>query len=135
MARTLEERTNDLYQKEQYGKAKLCYDTLIRIDSTKGTYYFRRAYCKSRLSSDDQSVIADYLKSIGHNYEKKQSAYLNIGIEHRFRAVFRCFTVEAKKAEYDTALYFYNECLKIEPNNVKARQEKQEIVKNLKALK
>ena len=132
---TLEERANDFYHKDQYDKAKLCYDSLIALDTSKGTYYFKRAYCKSRLSSDDPSIIPDYLKAIQHNYERKQAAYLNIGVEHRFRAVFRCFTNQTKKAEYDTALYFYNECLRIDPDYNEALQEKQEVIEELRLLK
>jgi tetratricopeptide (TPR) repeat protein len=131
---SLEEKANKLYESESYAEAKSLYDTLIAADRANGEYYFKRAYCKSMLSSDDPSVIADYLQAIKHNYSKKQSAYLNIGAEHRFRAVFRSTTNQARKAEYDTALYFYNESLKVDPNNAKALREKQEVLENLKVL-
>lgn len=129
------EKANNFYMNEDYQKAVLAYDTLILIDSTKGGYYFKRAYSKDMLNPDDPSVITDYFKAIKHNYSEKQSAYLNIGVVHRFKAIFRCTTDSCRIAEYDSALYFYEESLKINPSFSEAIREKLEVNENLRELK
>ena len=130
----LVERANYFYENKIYAKAKFSYDTLISIDSTKGEYYFKRGYCKSMIP-DSKGAVIDYLLSIEHNYDKKYKAYLNIGVLHRGNAVFYSTSQNKSIAEYDTALYFFNECLKIAPNNVKAIKERDEVIGILKELK
>lgn len=115
---TLKERANYFYDAKEYLKAKLSYDTLITLDSMKAGYYFKRGYSKSMLLNDDEGAIADYLKSIQLNYSKKHSAYLNIGV------LFR------SKEKYDSALYYLNQCLKIDSANIKALQEKEEVLRS-----
>ena len=68
----LAERANDFYEKNKYSEAILSYDTLISIDSTKGGYYFKRAYCKSMLLNNDADAISDYYKAIERNYSKNK---------------------------------------------------------------
>ena len=117
------EKANYYFQQKEYFKAKLLYDTLILIDSSKGEYYFKRGYSKSMLLNDDNGAIVDYFKSINHNYQKKQSAYLNIGVLY------------TSKGSYDSALYFYDECLKLDSGNSKAIKGKEELDKILNNLK
>ena len=132
---SLVSRANQFYKSKMYLEAKLCYDTLINIDSIQGLYYFRRAFSKEMLVYEDSSIETDYFKAIKYNYYKKQSAYLNLGIRHRFIAVFRCFTDKEKIAEYDRSLFFYNECLKIDPNNEKALKEQEQVHSEIRLIK
>ena len=131
----LTDRAKSLYDSEKYSQAKLCYDTLILLDSTEGEYYFRRGYCKSISDIDILGAIKDYSKSIEHNYNKKQKAYLNIGVLHRSNAVFRSSTNSARIVEYNKALHFFNECLRIEPENEKALREKKEVEEILRDVR
>lgn len=131
---TLEDRANDFYKKKMFLEAKLSYDTLISIDSAKGEYYYKRGNCESMISDSKTNAIIDFFKAINHNYSEKQKAYLNIGTIHRFNAVFRCKTDHDRISEYDTALYFYNESLKVEPHYAKALKEKEEVIENLKRI-
>jgi tetratricopeptide (TPR) repeat protein len=123
----IEQKSDELYQQKLYSDAKDCYDKLITIDSTKGEYYFKRGYCKSMISSDDPTIISDYLQAIKHNYKDKKSAYLNIAAEHYFRVLFRCSTDKEQKTECDSALHFYSECLRVDPGNAKALQDYQRV--------
>jgi len=123
------------YANKDYALALTYYDSLISKDSIKGVYYFKRAYCKTMINPDDPSAIADYLKSIELNYNKQQSAYLNIGAAHQFKAIFRCTTDQDRIAQLDSALHFYNQCLKIDPNNNKAIQSKEEVNNDLTLIR
>jgi tetratricopeptide (TPR) repeat protein len=131
---SLLQSANTFYEKGEYASAIPYYDSLIKMDSTKPGYYFKRAYCKA-MESDQTGAIADYLKSIELNYSKKQIAYLNIGNEHRFNAIFRCTTDIQKVAEYDTALYYYNEALKIVPADSLVLKERDEVLFEIESLK
>lgn len=113
--KTLAFRANNFYQTGKYLDGKLSYDTLISIDSLKSGYYFKRGYCRMMLLDDDDAAIFDYLKSIKGNYSEKEKAYLNIGVIYRLRN------------NYDSALYFYEECLKVDPNNAQAIKEKKDV--------
>ncbi|CAN5520169.1 hypothetical protein BH11BAC3_BH11BAC3_13610 [soil metagenome] len=126
---------NEFYENKNYALAIVYYDSLILMNSIKGGYYFKRAYCKTMLSSDDPTAVADYLKSIEVNYSKKQSAYLNIGVAYQFKALFRSSTDQDKIIQLDSALYFYNQCLKIDPSNNKALQLKEEISNDLTLIR
>jgi tetratricopeptide (TPR) repeat protein len=117
----LAERANLFYEESNYQKAIDCYDSLIALDSTKGGYYFKRGYCKSSLLNNPQGAIADYKKAIERNYSEKKTAYLNLGVE---------YWIVLRKP--DSAIYFYNECLKLDPNNEKAKQQRAEAMEDLK---
>lgn len=132
---SLVERANNFYVNENYQKAILAYDTLISIDSTKGGYYMKRGYSKTMVNTDDSSAITDYFTAIKRNYSKKETAYLNIGTAHRFNAIFRCAKDSCRIAEYEIAIKFYNESLKINPNFADALKEKAEATENLRQLK
>ena len=100
---SLKQKANEFYTKDNYSDALKCFDQLLLKDSTNGEYYFKRAFCKTLISSYDSTAIQDYLKSIALNYEQKQKAYLNIAVGHRFKALFRCTTSQEKKEEYKKA--------------------------------
>lgn len=120
---SLAKEANLFYQQNNYSQAITCYNTLISIDSTKGGYYFKRGYCKSMLLNS-VDAIADYKKAIACNYSEKKKAYLNIGVLYRVAL-----------NQYDSAIYYYNEYLKLEPNDDKAKQEKKAATETLKKLK
>jgi tetratricopeptide (TPR) repeat protein len=123
------------YSKHEYSLAKPYFDSLISINPVNGEYYFKRAYCKTDLSSDDSSAIGDYFKAIEFNYRNKQSAYLNIGAAHRFKAIFRCRKEAEQIQQLDSTLYYYDKCLEIDPNDEKAIQEKREAENDLILIK
>lgn len=114
----LARRANDLFEKDEFLKAIICYDSLIMIDSSKAGYFFKRGYSKSMLL-DKSGAIADYKKSIALNYSQKESSFQNIGA---------LYYVQSK---YDSALYYLNECLKINPENKTATSLKKEVVEYL----
>ena len=111
----MEKVAQNFIDREEYNKAKLIYDTLIAFDSTKANYYFKRAYSKSLLMHNDSSAIADYQNAIFHGYQNKKSAYLSIGMLYKWTKKF------------DSAIYYFNECLRIDPKNSRAQKEKTEI--------
>lgn len=119
----LAERADDFYEKDKYLEAISSYDTLISIDSTNGEYYFKRGYSKSMLLHDAASAISDYFVAIERNYSRKASAYLNIAVLYR------------NDAKYDSALYYYNECLRTDDSNIKAIQGKKEVIEILHKFK
>lgn len=119
--KALAERANLFYEESKYQKAIDCYDSLIALDSTKGGYYFKRGYCKSSLLNNPHGAIADYKKAIERNYSEKKIAYLNLGVE---------YWIVLRKP--DSAIYYYNECLKLDPNNEKANQQRADAMEDLK---
>ena len=100
----LAERANSLFDKDEFSEAIIAYDSLILIDSLKAGYFFKRGYSKSMLL-DKSGAIFDYKKSIALNYSQKESSFQNIGV---------LYSVQAK---YDSALFYLNECLKLNPTN------------------
>lgn len=114
---------NSFYMSDRFLEAVKIYDTLISIDSTKAGYYFKRGYCKSMIFDSPDEAIADYLKSIEKNYSEKSISYLNIGALYNLHG------------RYDSALYFYDECLKINPNQQKAKQQRSEVLQIIKSEK
>jgi Flp pilus assembly protein TadD len=74
----LEHRAFYAYDHDNYWEAGRLLDSLIVLDSTKGEYYFKRAYCYGRV--DDARALDDYMKAIKLNYNVA-GAYKNIGFE------------------------------------------------------
>ena len=122
---------NMYFDEEMYKLAIPYYDSLIIRYPQKGSFYFKRAYCKSKVDHEDPSAISDYFKSIELNYSQKQHAFYNIGNEYHFSGLFRSSTEEEMIVEFDSAIYYYNECLKINPNNTYAIKGKEEVTNNL----
>ena len=119
----LDKRAESFYRADQYLKAKLCYDTLLLVDSLNSEYYFKRGYCNSLLLTNDKEAISDYIKSILYGYKNKKASYLSLGIIYR------------SNKSYDTAMFFYQKALEVDPNYVKAKNEISEVLEILKGTK
>jgi tetratricopeptide (TPR) repeat protein len=115
VAQTMVERANQFYANNNYANAILSFDSLISNDTANGEYYFKKGYCES-MQSDELNAIADYKKAIKYNYDKKEKAYLNVGVIY-----------EGIINNYDSATYYLNECLKINPDNAKAKEKLHDI--------
>jgi tetratricopeptide (TPR) repeat protein len=89
------------YDHDKYALAKFYLDTLINLDSTKGEYYFKRAYSREKLS--DSLAIDDYQKAITLNYGVAR-AYKNMAID-------------MMQVENDSlALILFNKAFKADPS-------------------
>ena len=126
---------NMYFDEEMYKLAIPYYDSLISRYPLKGSFYFKRAYCKIKIDHEDASAVSDYLKSIELNYSKKKLAYLSIGITHQFKGVFRSSTEEQAINEFDSAIHYYNACLKIDPNNSQVLKYRKVVSNNLILIK
>ena len=71
----LEYRSFYYYDHDNYWEARKLLDSLIVLDSTKGEYYFKRAYCYDRV--DDVRALDDYQKAIKLNYRVASAGRLN----------------------------------------------------------
>lgn len=116
-------RANDYYLQDQYLKAEKCFDTLLQIDSSNIGYLYKRAYSKYMLINDDSGALKDFFKVIELSSTYLKSAYLTVGGIHRL----------AKN--YDSAIYFYNKTLEIDPNYEKAKGLKKEVLELNEASK
>ncbi|MBP6024918.1 tetratricopeptide repeat protein [Ferruginibacter sp.] len=116
-------RANFFYKEKKYIEAILLLDSLISMDSTTGVYYFKRGYCKTMLLNNPYGAIADFNKAIERNYFKKSSAYLNIGV---------LYSVVLNNP--DSSIYYYKECLKIDPNDKDAKSGLEAAQEALKEL-
>lgn len=74
----LEYRAFYYYDHDNYWEARKLFDSLIVLDSTKGEYYFKRAYCYDRLN--DLRAVDDYKKAIQLNY-RVGTVYKNLGFD------------------------------------------------------
>jgi tetratricopeptide (TPR) repeat protein len=110
------------YKEKKYFEAKQFYDTLILNGSSKGEYYARRGYCNARLGDLD-AAKNDYLKTLNFTYDDKKTLYVNLGMIYRFNH------------KYDSAIYFYDECLKLDSTFLKAKNEKKEVNSILQIIK
>ena len=110
------------YKNDDYEKSLKCFDSLIFVNPVNGEYYFKRGYSKSMLL-DDKGAINDYWLAIKYNYNKKSSAFLNIGTLYRASGL------------YDSALYFYDKSIEIDSTYKKAIEEKEEVLKMMKDMK
>src|SRR5256885_963142 len=68
------------YYKNDYTHSAILFDSLIKLDTTKGEYYFKRGYSFSMFLNADQA-IKDYLKSISLGY-RVADAYKNIAVNY-----------------------------------------------------
>ena len=119
---TLEDSADKYYTDKQYIGAIKLYDTLIIIDPNKDIYYFRRGVCKTH-TEDYIGAKNDYLKTISLKSENEKRAYLNMGTLYRFFGI------------YDSAMYFYDQSLKLDSNYLKGKLERDELKSLLKKLK
>ncbi len=126
---------NMYFDEKMYKLAIPYYDSLIIRYPQKGSFYYKRGYCKSEVNYDDPSAISDYLKSIELNYSQKQLALYNIGVAYHFGGIFRSSIDDERIVKFDSAIYYYNECLKINPNNASAIKGKEEVSNNLALIR
>jgi len=108
------------YKENNYYKAIKLFNQLIRLDSTKGEYYFKRGYSYSMMLNGEDA-IKDYLKSAAMGY-RVSTSYQNIG------------------ANYSTindslAVYYLNESLKYDPDNKVAMRVRSECMERLNKSK
>ena len=122
---------NMYFDEEMYKLAIPYYDSLIIRYPQKGSFYYKRACSKREVDHNDPSIISDFFKSIELNYSKKEFAFYGIGVTHHFNGLFRSSTEKQMIAEFDSALYYYNECLKIDPKLKEAIKSKEEVSNNL----
>ena len=68
---------DSLYRVKSYLLAIKCLDTLIKIDSTNGRYYYMRGSCYGHAypQSEFRPEIDNYLKAIKLNYDKPKLYY------------------------------------------------------------
>ena len=114
----LMQKADSNYQVENYSIAKKYFDTLLSINETSGEYYYKRAYCRYRLL--DSEAKSDFFRAIEYNYKNKKGAFLGIGTIYR---------IEGK---YDSAIYYYDKSLEIDPNYQKAKMIKEELLRIIK---
>src|SRR5690349_18821203 len=74
----LEGKASYYYKNDDYQNAVMYFDSLIKLDTTVGQYYYKRAYSYSRLSLE-KLAISDFEKAAGLNY-KTADAYRNIAL-------------------------------------------------------
>lgn len=118
VAKALKSKADLLYKNDHYQEAIKYFDTLITIDSTKGEYYFKRAYSNGMLLQR-QEAIKDYEKSIRYKY-RMPDAYFNSGLNCSY--------------ENDSlALYYFEKSLTINPDRFKVLHEIEECKKRLKS--
>src|ERR1700744_2128415 len=99
---------DSLYHGNVYISAIRYFDTLIRLDSGKGEYYYKQGFSYDMVYKQPklQPAIKDYFKAIelGYNIEK---SYYNLGLSYMF-------------VEDSTAIVYFQNCLKANPNNADA---------------
>lgn len=99
-------KANVYYEIDDYVNAEIYFDSLILINPFNGEYYFKRGYSASILL-DTTSAFSNYKMAINYGY-RKESAYLNIGV------------IYFNKNLFGKSIPFFNKCLELNPNNVKA---------------
>ena len=109
---------NKFYFKDDFYKAKVLYDTLISSNRANEDLFFRRGYCRY-MTNDFEGARDDFLKAIKFNGFQKKKACLNLGVIYHFYG------------NYDTALYYCNQSLKIDSNYLGAKIEKKMILKSI----
>ncbi len=121
----LEATADKYYKDDEYNQATAEYDTLISINPNMDLYYFRRGYSKS-MTGDYIGAKDDYLKAINIKGMNEKKAFLNMG------TLYRLFGM------YDSALYFYDQSIKLDSNYIKAKRERDELdsfLRNSRAAK
>jgi tetratricopeptide (TPR) repeat protein len=94
---------DSLYQNESYFEATQAYTNLIKLDSTNGEYYYRRAYSLCQVERDRES-LKDFQKAIDLNYDKFK-CFHSIGLVHMLLN------------NDSMAIQYFEKCLLIKPND------------------
>lgn len=97
-----------LYERDNYESALKYYNKIIKIDSLKGEFFFKRGICKHAVK-DFLGAITDFTKSIELNY-RKSSSYFNIG------------NIYMDLNDESTAINYHTKALELEPENKKYQE-------------
>lgn len=102
----LKKQAKENYEKDNFLEAYKDYDKLIKMDSTNGEFYFNKGFSEMGLMKYDDSRN-DFFHAIALYY-RKASSYYNIGLTYLY--------------DNDSlAAYYFETCLKFDPNHEKAK--------------
>jgi tetratricopeptide (TPR) repeat protein len=116
----LNDVADSLYERDDYGNAKICFDELIARDSSNPLLYYERGYCKYIEGLDFPGAKRDFKRAIALKYINSKYAYLQLGLISRINN------------ELDSSLFYYNMALEVDPSYKQAKTEKQEILEIIK---
>jgi tetratricopeptide (TPR) repeat protein len=116
----LKEKGDSFYRLKEYAQAIKYYDTLIRIDSLNGEYYFKRGYCEAKTFMFPEST-SDYLQAVNLGY-RKATAYFNLGLNYAI-------------IDDSIAIEYFEKSLKEDPGNIDATEEINELRKKRQRVK
>jgi tetratricopeptide (TPR) repeat protein len=108
----LKEKGDSFYELKEYAQAIKYFDTLIRIDSLNGEYYFKRGYCEAKIFMFPESA-SDYLQAVNLGY-RKATAYFNLGLNYAI-------------IDDSIAIEYFEKSLKEDPGNIDAAEEIKEL--------
>lgn len=111
------ERSEILYQYNEYEKVIPIFDRIVAIDSTRGETYYRRGYCKAQFFEYEESSN-DYLKAIKLNYRVADS-YFSLGCN--YAAIYND----------SLALKYFQKAFELNPTNENAKREAMHFRKRL----
>lgn len=112
----LEKQASNHMNKEEFEKAIPILNSLIFMDSTEPEYYYKRAYSKARTNLNFYGAIGDY--KLAYKYKLKDSfdVLLSLAVCYSFIG------------EFDSSIYYYDRCLRINPNDEIARKQRNEVI-------
>lgn len=111
---SLKAKGDSFYRLKEYAQAIKYFDTLVRIDSLNGEYYFKRGYCEAKVFMFPEST-RDYLQAVNLGY-RKATAYFNLGLNYAI-------------IDDSIAIEYFEKSLKEDPSNVDAEEEIKEVRK------
>lgn len=112
----LKAKADSFYDLNEYTQAIPYFDTLIRIDSLNGEYYFKRGYCEAKIFMFPEST-SDYLEAADLGY-RKATTYFNLGLNYSI-------------IDDSIAIKYFERCLKEDPSYVKAAEKIKELKNGL----
>jgi|GEM_PF-1294146 len=112
----LKAKADSFYNLNEYLQAINYFDTLIRIDSLNGEYYFKRGYCEGKLFRFPEST-GDYLEAVNLGY-RKTTAYFNLGLNYSI-------------VDDSIAINYFEKCLKEDSSYIEAAEEIKKIKNGL----
>ena len=105
-------RGNHFYDIGNYKIASLTFDSLIKLDSTKGEAFFKKGFSDSKINKLLEAVDS-YEKSIKHGYRTADS-YYNMGLNQ--------ILIDNDSITFDNdpnspkAIIYFEKCLKSSPS-------------------
>jgi tetratricopeptide (TPR) repeat protein len=112
----LEHKANVLYEQDSYLAAAKYFDSLIKIDSLNGEYYYKQGYSYAMIFQKDKAT-EDFTKAIQFKYKVNHS-YYNIGLDYLF-------------INDSLALVNFERCVVVDPNYTAAYLQIAECKKRL----